>query len=193
MQLKTHKAYDIRYTTDGSNPKENGGLYNGEIVLPKDCKFVRVAVYYKDEFVLDEDIAIDMKAGAQQVEIEDDEPLEYTLNKQKNCGDTEQAYTEFAKLKQIPGTFIKQFTVTISEKSNSDNYVEITSAKVPWDTGNLRATVEIIRESAFAEKDVTVGFEYKRILFATGAAFKQWVDVNKLDAGELNQKGVIKQ
>ena len=193
LELKTNKAYEVRYTTDGSNPKESGGVYTGEIVLPPECKYVRVAVYYKGDLVTDESIAVDVKPGKKKIEINDASPLEYTMNSQKKCGDTVLAYEEFAKLKQLPGTYIRQFTVTISEKMNPDNYMEITTARVPWDTDNLQATVDIIRESAFAGKDVEVEFEYKTILFITGAAFKQWVEINKLNAGELSEKGVIKQ
>lgn len=194
LELKTHKAYEIRYMTDGSNPKESGGIYSGEIVLPADCRFVLVAVYYKDQLVSEDNISVTAAPKAvKAATIVDTAPLEYTMNSQKKCGDTELAYSEFAKLKQLPGTYIRQFTVTISEKSNPDNYLEITTARVPWDTDSLQTTVDMIRDSAFAGKEVEVEFEYKTILFTTGAAFKQWVEVNKLDAGELSKKGAIKQ
>jgi hypothetical protein len=71
--------------------------------------------------------------------------------------------------------------------------MEITTAKVPWDTDNLQSMVDLIRETAFGGKDVEVEFEYKTILFTTGTAFKQWVEVNKLDASELSRKGEIRQ
>jgi hypothetical protein len=194
MELKTHKDYEIRYTTDGSNPKESGGHYSGEIILPADCRFVRVAVYYKGQLVGEESISVSAEPKTERrTEIDGSKPLEYTMNSQKKCGDTEMAYAEFAKLKQLPGTFIRQFTVTISEKNAPDNYMEIATAKVLWDTENLRSMVDLIRETAFAGKDVEVEFEYKTILFNTGSAFKQWIDVNKLDAGELEKMGVIKQ
>ncbi|MEA4883724.1 MAG: DUF499 domain-containing protein [Clostridia bacterium] len=193
LALKTHKDFEIRYTTDGSNPKESGGSYTGEIILPADCRFVPVAVYYKDTLVQEETINVTAAQPKKKVEIKDAAPLEYTMNSQKKCGDTEQAYAEFAKLKQLPGTFIRQFTVTISQKDNLDNYMEITTAKVPWDTDNLQSMVDLIRETAFGGKDVEVEFEYKIILFATGAAFKQWVEVNRLDSSELSRKGEIRQ
>lgn len=44
MELRTNPCFEIRYTTDGSEPKENGGIYTGEIVLPNDCKYVRTAI-----------------------------------------------------------------------------------------------------------------------------------------------------
>ena len=194
LELKSHKNYEIRYTTDGSNPKESGGVYSGEIVLPSDCRFVRVAVYYKNQLVSEETISVtSAPPGKKKVDIDDDKPLEYTLNTQKKCGDTEMAYNEFAKLKQIQGTLVRQFTVTISDKSDPYKYMEITTNKVPWDTNNLQAAVELIRDSAFMDKDVEVAFAYKTIQFSTGAAFKQWVEMNKLDASELEKKGAIKQ
>ena len=194
LELKSHKDYEIRYTTDGSNPKESGGIYSGEIVLPKNCRFVRVAVYYKENLVIEEDVPVSsMPAGKKKVEIDDGKPLEYTLNSQKKCTSTEMAYAEFARLKRLQGTYVRQFTVTISDKNNPEKFMEITTAKVEWDAGNLQASVELIRDSAFAGKDVEVQFEYKMLLFTTGVAFKQWVEVNKLDAVELEQKGTIKQ
>jgi hypothetical protein len=194
LELKTNKNYEIRYTTDGSNPKESGGVYSGEIVLPAECRFVQVAVYYKDQLVSEDSISVTATPkSAKAVTIDDAKPLEYTMTSQKKCGDTELAYSEFAKLKQLPGTYIRQFTVTISEKNNPDNYLEITTARVPWETDSLQKTIDTIRESAFANKEVEVEFEYKTILFTTGAAFKQWVEINKLDAGELGKKGAIKQ
>ena len=88
---------------------------------------------------------------------------------------------------------MRHFTVVISEKNNPNNYMEITTATMPYDASNLQATVDLIRDSAFEGKDAVVEFEYKAILFATGAAFKQWVDMNKLDMNEITQHGDIKQ
>jgi len=194
LELKTHKNYIIRYTTDGSNAKESGGIYSGEIVLPNNCRYVQVAVYYKDILVNEESIVINAApAERKKVEIDEKLPLEYTLNTHKKCGDTEMSYAEFTKLKQLPGTFIRQFTVTIRDKNNPEKYMEITTSKVEWDASHLQDTVELIRDSAFAKRDVEIDFEYKTILFTTGLAFKQWVEINKLDAGELEKKGVIKQ
>jgi hypothetical protein len=194
LALSTHKDFEIRYTTDGSNPKESGGLYIGEIVLPADCRYVLVALYRKGAFVREEAINVTAATPKKSLEIENDAQLEYKLNTQKKCGDTEQAYAEFAKLKQLTDTFIRQFTVTISEKANTDNYLQITtSAKQVWNTADLQKTIDSIRESAFAGKEVEVEFEYKTVLFASGAAFKQWVEMNKLDWSEIHKKGEIKQ
>jgi hypothetical protein len=193
LELKTHDDFEIRYTTDGSNPKESGGIYSDEILLPSGCQYVRAAVYHKGNLVGNEDIRVTPAPPSKKTAIKDSVPLEYTLSAQKKCGDTESAYAEFAKLKQLPGTQVRHFTVTITEKKNTENYMEITTAKVPWDTSSLQAMVDLVRETAFSSKDVEVEFEYKTVMFATGAAFRQWIEMNKLDAGELEKKGAIKQ
>lgn len=193
LELKTHKDFEIRYTTDGSNPKESGGKYNGEIVLPTGCKFVRTAVYYKGRLVEERDIPITEQQKPQEYKIDDSNPLEYTMRSQKKCRDTESTYTEFQKLNSLTDTYIRHFTVTISEKSNPDNYMELTTARVPYDAGNLQATVDLIRESAFGGKDVIIEFEYKTILFINGAQFKQWIELNKIDMNDLRKEGDIKQ
>ena len=143
--------------------------------------------------MINEDIRVETKPGQRKVEIDDAKPLEYTLNSQKKCKDTEETYNEFAKLKLLPDTYVRHFTVTISQKKIPDNYMEISTAKVPWDADHLQATVDLIRDSAFKDQDVEVEFEFKTILFVTGAAFKQWVEQNKLDARELAQKGALIQ
>ena len=194
LELKTHKDYVIRYTTDGSNPKESGGLYNGEIVIPEDCRYVQAAVYYKDSLVSEASIPVSAApAGKKKVDINDELPLEFTFSVMKKCNNTETSYEEFAKLKQLPNTFIRKFTVTISDKNDTTKYMEISTNKVEWDTNHLEAAVEIIRDTAFIDKDVEVEFEYKTILFLSGAIFKQWIDINKMNMDDLTKKGEIKQ
>ena len=193
MELKAHEDFEIRYTTDGSNPKESGGVYTGEIVLPSSCRYVRTAMLYKGKVVEEKDIAIDEKPKPGKFKIEDSKPLQYTLRNQKKCGDTEATYSELEKLKKLNGAFIRHFTVIISEKDYPDNYMELSTASVPYDADNLQATVDLIRESAFAGKDVVVEFDYKTLLFTSGAQFKDWIEINKYDIMEIQKRGSIKQ
>ncbi|OQA08273.1 MAG: hypothetical protein BWY65_01545 [Firmicutes bacterium ADurb.Bin373] len=193
MELKAHKDFEIRYTTDGSNPKESGGVYSGEILLPASCKYVRTAVLYKGKVVEEKDIAIDEKPKPGKFKIEDSMPVQYTLHIQKKCGDTEASYSELEKLKKLSGAFIRHFTVIISEKDIPDNYIEVSTANVPYDADNLQATVDLIRETAFAGKDVVVEFDYKTLLFTSGAQFKDWIEMNRFDITAIQKRGTIKQ
>ena len=193
MELATHPGFEVRYTTDGSNPKESGGKYIGEFVIPKGSKYVRTAVYNNGVLVEEKDIPIVEQVTPKLITINDDRGLEYTLKVMKKCSDTASSYEEFAKLQALPGTFIRQLTVYITDKNDNNNYLEISTSKVPYDASNLEATIEIIRDSAFAGKEVVVEFQYKTILFARGETFKRWVDMNKLDMNEITKIGDIRQ
>lgn len=192
MEFQTHPKYEIRYTTDGSNPKESGGKYNGEFVIPSDCKYVRVAVFSGGQLIDEQDYPVDKKAPP-KVTIKEDMPLEYELKKAKKCFDTQQTYAELDLLHKIPNSFIRQCYVTITDKSNNDEYLEIATAKVPYDAESLKATVDLIRETAFAGKDVIIEFEYKTLLFVTGKDFKDWMDRSKRDMNDVTKEGDIRQ
>ena len=193
LELQTNKNFEIRYTTDGSNPKENGGLYLGEILLPANCKFVRTVVTYKDRIVEEKDIAIAETPGDYELKIKDNQPLEYEWNILKKCKDTESTYDELNRFKKLEGLFIRNFTVIISEKENNSNYLEISTSKVPYDADNLQATIDLIRDTAFKNIEVTVEFDYKTILFITGLQFKNWIEMNKYDLKEIQKEGKIRQ
>lgn len=193
LELQTNKNFEIRYTTDGSNPKENGGLYLGEILLPANCKFVRTVVTYKDRIVEEKDIAIAETPGDYELKIKDNQPLEYEWNLLKKCKDTESTYDGLNRFKKLEGLFIRNFTVVISEKENSSNYLEISAAKVPFDADNLQATIDLIRDTAFKNIEVTVEFDYKTILFITGLQFKNWIEMNKYDLKAIQKEGKIRQ
>ena len=195
LELKTHKDFYIRYTTDGSNPKENGNTYSGEIVLPADSRFVRVAVYYNGNVIQEEDLAVVRQAGpgggeAASLEIDDHKPIEYTMPNPIRCSDTERTYAEIASLLLLPGSYIGGYTVTISQKDQLTNFFELTSSNIPWDVSSLREIIDQIRTSAFSGRDVEVELEYKTIQFVSGAAFKQWIDTAKIDLSQISKKDI---
>ncbi|NLH45761.1 MAG: DUF499 domain-containing protein [Acholeplasmataceae bacterium] len=193
MTLVTNPKYEIKYTTDGSEPKENGGIYNGEFVLPKDCKYVLVAVYYKDKLLEEKKIAV-TKGGnnPKGQKIDQVKPLSYRYHNKKQMGDTEASYRELALLSKLDGVLIKGATAEIYNKSNTDDYIEF-NASVPYWAGDLQSLIDLVRDTSFKEKDVIVDFGYKELIFVTGGLFSQWLDMNKLDLNELIKNGEILQ
>lgn len=193
LVLEAHRKYEIRYTTDGSNPKESGGVYTNEILLPKGCKFVRTVVNYKDKVVEEKDIKIQEEPEEKKINIIDNKTIAYEMHSKKKSKDTEQTYTELSSLSEYQGSSVRDFTVYISEKKNESNYVEISTAQVFYSINDLQSIIDMIRETAFKDTDSSVSFEYKVIQFSKGTDFKNWVDSNKYDLNEIMEKGVISQ
>jgi hypothetical protein len=193
MTFVTNPKYVIKYTTDGSEPKENGGIYNDEFVLPGECKYVRVAVYYKDRLLEEKSITI-AKAGSTRPgkEINKSKALTYKYNNKKQMGDTEASYKELALLSKLSGVLIKGATAEIYNKQNNESYIEF-NASVPYWAGDLQALIDLVRETSFKETEVIVNFGYKELIFLTGELFSQWLDINKFDLNDLIKNGEIIQ
>lgn len=191
--LVTHPKYEIKYTTDGSEPKENGGLYNDEFVLPSDSKFVRVAVYFKDKLVEEKDFSVVKNGGSLPTrKIDDSKPLAYRYHQKIEMGDTEASYRELSLLSKLEGVLIKGATAEIYDKQDTKRYIEF-SASIPYWAGDLRALIDLVRETSFKDSDVIVDFGYKELTFLTGTLFTQWLNMNKLDMNDLERKGEIIQ
>lgn len=193
MTLVTNPKYEIKYTTDGSEPKENGGIYHNEFVLPKDSKYVRVAVYYKGKLLEEKNIYVTKGASQKQgKEIDKSKPLSYRYHNKKQMGDTEASYKELALLSKLNGVLIKGATAEIYNKSNTDNYIEF-NASVPYWAGDLQALIDLVRDTSFKQTEVIVNFGYKELIFLTGELFSQWLDMNKFDLNNLIKNGEIIQ
>jgi hypothetical protein len=193
MTLVTNPKYVVKYTTDGSEPKENGGIYNDEFVLPQDSRYVRVAIYYKDRLLEEKSIYVTHNPGAEPaIVINKSMPLAYRYHNKKRMGDTEASYKELALLSKLDGVLIKGATAEIYNKTNTDHYIEF-NASVPYWAGDLQSLIDLVRDTSFKEIEVIVDFGYKELMFLTGELFTQWLDMNKYDLNNLVKNGEIIQ
>lgn len=193
ITLVTNPKYVVKYTTDGSEPKENGGIYNGEFVLPQESKFVSVAVFYKDKLIEEKNIGVTKdRVSTPSKTIDKSKVLTYRYKFKKQMGDTESSYNELALLSKLDGVLIKGATAEIYNKSNTDNYIEF-NASVPYWAGDLQSLIDLVRDTSFKETDVIVNFGYKELVFSTGELFTQWLDMNKFDLNDLAKNGEIIQ
>ena len=194
LELQSHPGYELRYTTDGSNPRENGGLYDGKPVpVPDDCRVILIAALYDGKFLRDWKFDVNLKKrgpGPVVSTIKLNNPLEYRLKSKKKCNDTEQSYEELDTFAKIPGAMLRDVTVILTD--GDDNYMELTGT-MPYGPEDMKQAIGMLRETAFHGKEVSVELEYKAALFLTGAAFQQWMDLTKRDMNRVTQDGEIIQ
>jgi hypothetical protein len=193
MSLHTNPNFEVKYTTDGSEPKENGGLYVSEFVLPKESKYVLAAVYYKGKLLEEKEIPV-AKNGAKTKgkTIDKSKALAYRYKNKKEMGDTESSYKELELLSKLEGVLIKGATAEIYNKKNTNNYIEL-NASVPYWAGDLQSLIDLVRDTSFKDEEVIVNFGYKELTFLTGELFTQWTEINKLDLNQLSKDGEIIQ
>lgn len=193
LTLETNNNYEVRYTTDGSEPKENGGLYNGEIVLPEGCKYVRTVSIFNGQIIDNKDIQVDISSAATiQKKIDPDKSVFYRMKAKKQLGDTESVYQELEALSKLENVFIKGASAYIYEKGKDENYVEYNAA-IPYLPFDFKKLIDLVRDSSFKNREVVVTFEYKELMFIKGSNFMNWVEMRKLDMDSLRKEGEIIQ
>lgn len=193
FELKSNSNYEIRYTTDGSEPKENGGLYNGEFPVSDSAKYVRAVALYDGQIIDDKEIQIDRSGKkAEEKKIDLTKSVFYRLKAKKQMSDTESAYKELEQLAKYEGLFIKGASAYIYEKSNENNYVEY-NANIPYLAEDLRALIDLIRDTSYKNREAVVTFEYKELMFTQGSQFNDWLEQGHYDLTQLRKEGEIIQ
>lgn len=198
VELESHPKYEMRYTTDGSEPKENGAIYDGAFIVPSDCAFIRVVTLLNGRQIGTKDIApmpIDNATEVVQT-IDDEKPLSYKLVSPRKCVDTAETYAELDKMAKAAGVVMRGITVEINEKGNKDNYIEFVTGAIgtaTYDPETLKATIDIIREMAFNQSEVDMKLSYKSIICQNGKAFKRWIDTMGRDMNKVKNEGEIIQ
>ena len=193
FELKSNSNYEIRYTTDGSEPKENGGLYNGEFPVSDSAKFVRAVALYDGQIISEKQIQIDRSGKkAEEKKIDLTKSVFYRLKAKKQMSDTESAYKELEQLAKYEGLFIKGASAYIYEKSNENNYVEY-NANIPYLAEDLRALIDLIRDTSYKNREAVVTFEYKELMFTQGSQFNDWLEQGHYDLTQLRKEGEIIQ
>jgi hypothetical protein len=171
----------IHYTTDGSDPKLAGGLYDGEFAVPRSCKLV-LAYAEKDGIeskVLE--IPIDWSAGG-GVKVDPLKPAAWRRPEEVKA--TQDAYklTERMEKTQGAATIVR---LTINGEKN--HWVELTTdEQLRLDAAQLKSIIEAMR-SLLSGGQVNV--EYSALHFPTGQDLLDWVaDARaELKAGEVEQ------
>ncbi|AMW32750.1 Predicted ATPase, AAA+ superfamily [Fervidobacterium changbaicum] len=189
IELKAVPPATIKYTTDGSNPKENGGIYEGEFIVPQNCTYV-LAVAEKEGVYSDVlQIKIDRERG---VKVDASKPL--TLKRRIKTSDTRETYEEIGLLKKCNAKISDASVLFFTKEDSSDRrrYVEVT-LDLEVDIDKLERSIESIRENFMNDKEVTIIFESNSIHFATGQDFLDWVAGKKLELKNFKQGEIVQQ
>ena len=195
VTLSVNEHYEVRYTTDGSEPCENGSLYDGQdIHIPDDCRFVRVVALYQGEVIDTKSISIQPEAEPVQQHIDAQKPLIFTYRNKRKLTETSAVYQELAELNGMGGISLQNAEVYISSKQDSKSYLTLV-ANVAYAPKKLQDIIDLMREQSFhsqgQESDVTL--EYKQLHFEHGAKFQEWTARKKFDLAKLGREGDIDQ
>jgi hypothetical protein len=178
MELKAAPDAPIRYTTDGSNPRNSGGLYEGPFVVPKGT--ICVLVYAEKSGVSAEeriDISWD---GGDEIRVDPSKPAVW--KREHRYTTTQESYNFIQMLRKCEAS-VSGPRVTVAGR----NWVELSvDEKVAVTADKLEKTIEHLR-GLLTEGQVTI--ETEMLNFPTGQHLLDWVAEAKTEIkpGEVVQ------
>lgn len=189
LKLETNPKANIRYTTDGSNPKENGGIYDGEFLVPRGTTFVQFVAEYKGNYFTVESIKIDNKKTT-GINIDKDKKL--TIRRYFNRVDTNATYEDIKALRKVNAKVRDVVLRLENDNDGGDRWLELSlDNKTIVDLDKLESTIDTLKSSFMEESKTNVAFEYNVIEFDKGENFLEWIDEKKLSLSEFKESEIV--
>lgn len=180
LELKPAPSATIKYTTDGSDPLNYGGIYDSPIMIPDDVKFV-IAVAEK-KGIQSEKLTIRVPTDPSTVEIDKNKTTTWKKrSKSDSTADT------FKWLKSIRKHNVKLSEIHISV--NGQHWVSLDfDERLILNHDKLEKTLEFIQTNLLEEGEVTI--DARRLHFDSGQQFIDYVEEVKVEykAGEIEQR-----
>ena len=64
---------------------------------------------------------------------------------------------------------------------------------IPYLAEDLRALIDLIRDTSYKNREAVVTFEYKELMFTQGSRFNEWLEQGHYDLTQLRKEGEIIQ
>jgi hypothetical protein len=189
IELKpTSNKTVVKYTTDGSNPVNNGGIYLEPFEIPKGCQYVRAVAVSEDLGYSSENY--EYKITSTKFEIDDNKEVNLTTPlKPSNT-----KYT-YEMLDSFKGLDVKMegLEFTIQEKgSNSQGFIMLNiGSGIP--IKNVEKVIDELNQildKYFEDKQYDVTSTINHVNFNNGRTFKEWVSRQRLTIEEFKNKVV---
>ena len=190
LKLISVPQVPIKFTTDGSNPKEFGNTYSADIVLPKDTTYV-LAIAETEDFTSEiQTIKIDWEKST-SIKIDKEKPLK--LYKRKKTDDTSETYQELglfkkhhARLMDVVATLFK------TDENNDKSWAELTmDSSTVVDIEKLEDSIDNIRGNFMQDGKINISLEYNTIIFEKGQHFLDWVAEKKKELKDFGEQEIV--
>lgn len=184
---------NILYTTDGSDPKENGADYAGDFIIPKDTRFVLAIAEKKEIFSEKLEIPINWNKP-EGFEIDKNRTLTYRKKGMFKTNNNKSTYQELAIFGKHGATFAEvylNFTFKLNGKefwSNINFGDNIFLSKE-----QMESQIDFMRTSMNDYSDFETSLEIVDVLFPNGQAFEDWMAEKQMQLNNFKQEEIIQQ
>ena len=179
---------EIRYTTDGSSPLENGALYEGDFEIPEGTQFVLAIGFSKKHDVYSNELSVRVPTGRGPGGIIIDKSKPLVLSKRQRSDDSQKTHELINSLKNHEAT-ISDIAAVVYQ--GNERWIELsTDPGTRIDPSTLEDQLENLRNILTEEDSTGVRLEFGYAYFPTGQHFLNWVEDNRLDLQKFSESEV---
>jgi hypothetical protein len=181
----------ILYTTDGSDPKENGATYAGDFIIPKDSRFVLAIAEKKGIYSDKLDIPINW-SKPEGFKIDKVKPLTYQKRGMYKTNNNKSTYEELALFEKHGATFAEVF-LNFTFKVNGKEYWSSVNfdASLHLSKEQMEAQIDFMRTSMNANTDFETSLQLGGVVFPSGQSFEDWMADKQMQLSNIKQEEII--
>ncbi len=178
----------ILYTTDGSSPKENGGVYEQPIIIPEDAKYIQ-AIAINEKYNITSEL-LQYKVKNQKVTINDSQSVK--LTKPLTPENTQATYQALEFLQETNAS-IEKAIFKVDGRGKSDFSISLMLNKVQIENmGFIEDELKNITNNLVKDKPYDLTAILENIKFKNGKDFKRWLGKNEFSKELYKNKFVQK-
>ncbi len=189
LELQVNCGAQIKYTTDSSDPRDNGGIYDTPFQIPDGTKYIRVVAIIDGDQSDIEEISVPQTTGP--LVIDDHKPVVY---KQKlPTSDNNQTYSMIEEL-QRSNAQVTPYAINFNINGKI-NWISLSfSETMSLNMEKLKEILSQIRSNVADENDqIEISLELRKISFEDGITFKRFlsaqnISLSKVDRNDIEQK-----
>ena len=179
-------AIVVKYTTDGSNPKEHGGVYDDAFTVPAGTKFVLAVAEAEAVSIVSEELTIEPATDKKNGKVDPKKHL--TLRKVIKADDTSNTYEVISYL-QAHAEGIKGAIVQFFREADRTEWIELGFDPKTIVTANqLENYIKAVRDIFGADGETVITLQYSVTEFETGQRFLDWADENNLNVNKMKKE-----
>ena len=181
----------ILYTTDGAEPKDNGAVYAGDFIIPKDTRFILAIAEKKGVFSDRLEIPINW-SRPEGIKIDKAKSLIFEKRGNFKTSNNKTTFEELNLLHKHGAQFREihfDFTFKIS---NKDFWSNLTfSEDLVLSKEQIEKYIDFMRISLNVDGTFETSIQLGGILFPSGQAFEDWMSEKQMALSSLKQEEII--
>ncbi|MGI8600262.1 MAG: DUF499 domain-containing protein [Chitinophagaceae bacterium] len=181
----------ILYTTDGAEPKDNGAVYAGDFIIPKDTRFVLAIAEKKGVFSDKLEIPINW-SKPEGIKIDKAKSLVFEKRGNFKTSNNKTTFEELNLLHKHGAQFREIHLDFAFKLANKTFWSNITfSEDLVLSKEQIEAHIDFMRTSLNVDGTFETSIQLGGILFPSGQAFEDWMSEKQMELSSLKQEEII--